>query len=166
MHRFVSQIAGYRVSRTIGAAPAENNCDFSKAQGTGLAIRGQTQKGRREAGLFTLLIRRRSGLRSVYGSVLRDDRATPVEAIVDASLHNMVVGAEVAERSQRGGSQERGVAEVVVLVLDLARPVLGEHVFQTGADRVAIAMVAAERDGGRNAGERHGLVVVGAGIAA
>jgi hypothetical protein len=38
MHRFVSQIADYRLSRTIGAAPAENNCDFSKAQGTDLAI--------------------------------------------------------------------------------------------------------------------------------
>jgi hypothetical protein len=38
MHRFASQIADYRLSRTIGAAPAENNCDFSKAQGTGLAI--------------------------------------------------------------------------------------------------------------------------------
>jgi hypothetical protein len=33
MHRFVPQIANYRLSRTIGAAPVENNCDFGKAQG-------------------------------------------------------------------------------------------------------------------------------------
>jgi hypothetical protein len=29
----VPQIADYRLSRTIGAAPVENNCDFSRAQG-------------------------------------------------------------------------------------------------------------------------------------
>jgi hypothetical protein len=38
MHRFVPQIAGYRLNRTIGAAPVENNCDFNKARGTGLTI--------------------------------------------------------------------------------------------------------------------------------
>src|ERR1700722_11855886 len=129
-------------------------------------LRGLTQKGRREAGLFTLLIRRRSVLRSVYGSVLRDDRATPVEAIVDASLHNMVVGAEAAERSESDRSGERAGTEIIVLIFDLGRPVLGEHVFEAGADGVTILMTAAEREGGRNASDRHGLVVVGVRITA
>src|ERR1700722_15104155 len=129
-------------------------------------LRGLTQKGRREAGLFTLLIRRRSVLRSVQGSVPRDDRATPVEAIVQTGLHDVIVGAEVAEWSESGRSDKRTGTEIIELIFDLGRPVLGEHVFQTCADGVAVAMVAAERDRSRGAGERHGFVVVGVGIAA
>jgi hypothetical protein len=33
MHRSVSQDCCYRLSRTIGAAPAENNCDFQENEG-------------------------------------------------------------------------------------------------------------------------------------
>src|ERR1700704_2064845 len=39
MHRSVSQNCWYRLSRTIGAAPAENNCDFqeNEAEAGGIA---------------------------------------------------------------------------------------------------------------------------------
>ncbi len=64
-----------------------------------------------------------------------------VEAVVDAGLDGVLVVAEVAERRQRARGHEVGVAEIVVLVLDLGRPVRGEHVFEAGADGVAVAMV-------------------------
>src|ERR1700694_5600424 len=78
----------------------------------------------------------------------------------------MVVVAEAAERDQRGWGDEPAAAEVIVLILNLRRPVLGEHVFQTGADGVAVAMAAIERERDRGASERQGFVVIGIGIAA
>src|ERR1700744_5118021 len=78
----------------------------------------------------------------------------------------MVVGAEAAERNQRGRSREAGVAEIVVLIFQLARPVRGEHVFETGTDGVTVAVVAAEAESDRRAVGRDRLVVVGEGIAA
>src|SRR5262245_35771344 len=98
--------------------------------------------------------------------VLRDHRAraTEVEAVVDTDLHGVLVIAEAAERRQRRRRHEPAVAEVVVLVLDLARPVLGEHVFETGADGVAVAMAAVEREELRDAAEDECLVVVGKGV--
>ena len=45
-------------------------------------------------------------------SVGRDDRAAPVEAVVDARLHHMVVGGEAAERHERGGRREGRLASV------------------------------------------------------
>ena len=78
----------------------------------------------------------------------------------------MLVVADAAERNEGRRADEAGVAEVVVLVFDLGRPVLREHVFEAGADGVAIVMAAVERVGLRHAAERHRLVVVGVGIAA
>src|SRR5262245_55274766 len=94
--------------------------------------------------------------------VLRDHRAgaTEVEAVVDTDLHGVLVIAEAAERRQRRRRHEARVAEVVVLVLDLARPVLDEHVFETGTDGVAVAMAAVEREELRDAAEDERLVVV------
>src|SRR5579872_1087389 len=99
--------------------------------------------------------------------VLRDHRTSPVEAVVDAGLHDMVVGAEAAERSQRSWRREAGIAEVVVLVLDLARPVLGEHVFETSADGPTVAVIARQTERQRRACAVHQrIIVVGEGITA
>src|SRR4051794_29817066 len=57
------------------------------------------------------------------------------------------------------------VAEIVVLVLGLGRPVRREHVFEAGADGVAVAVVAADDEAGRHAADGHLLVVVGIGVA-
>src|SRR5579871_1155442 len=100
-------------------------------------------------------------------SILRDHRASPVETIVDARLHDMVVGAEAAEWNQRGRRGEARIAEVVVLIFELARPVLGEHVFEAGADGPTVVAVAGEAERDRRARTRHHrLVVVGEGITA
>src|SRR5207344_1936533 len=85
--------------------------------------------------------------------VLRNHRTAEVEAVVDTGLERVLVGAEAAERRQRRRGHELAVAEVVVLVLDLARPVLGEHVFETGADRPAVTMAAVEGEHLRHAAE-------------
>jgi hypothetical protein len=101
------------------------------------------QKGPREAGLSDSSDQRQISI--------RDHRAAPVEPIVQANLHDMVVGAEVAKRSKRGCEREAAVAEVVILVLDLARPVRCEQVFETGADRVTVGVTAAKGEGDGNA---------------
>src|SRR5947209_6747897 len=70
----------------------------------------------------------------------------------------MLVVVERAEGRQRDRGHEPAVAEVVVLVFDLGRPVRGEHVFQTAADGPTIAVAAVEGEHRRRAGE--GQVVV------
>src|SRR5260370_2880917 len=101
-----------------------------------------------------------------FGSVLRNHRATPVEAIVDAGLYGMLVVTGAAESREDGRRHEVGLAEVIVLILNLGRPVLREHVFQAGAEGVAIVMAAVERERLRYAAERQRLIIVGVGIAA
>src|ERR1700722_5915329 len=103
-----------------------------------------------------------SRFRSIARSIAPDERGTDVEAIVEADLDGLIVGAEAAERSKRDRSGEAARAEVVVHVLDLGRPILGEHVFETGTDGVAVAVVAveAERDWNASAGP-HRFAVVG-----
>src|ERR1019366_4388113 len=49
---------------------------------------------------------------------------------------------------------------------DPGRPVLGEHVFQAGADGIAVAMAVIEREADRETAKRQGLAVVGVGVAA
>src|SRR5262245_3591010 len=100
--------------------------------------------------------------------VLRNHRAgsTEVEAVVDTGLDGVLVVADAAEAHQLRRRDEAGIAEVVVLVLDLARPVRSEHVFETSPDRPTILMVAVEGEGLRNASEEQVLVVVGEGITA
>src|SRR5260370_31439901 len=78
----------------------------------------------------------------------------------------MVVVVKRAERSQHSGGDEAAIAEVVVLIFGLGRPVLGEHVFDARADGVAVAMTVVEREGDRNAAKGYCLVVVGIGVAA
>src|SRR5712691_13528893 len=77
------------------------------------------------------------------GSIPRDHRATPVEAIVDAGLNRMLVVAEAGSNEDgRAASHEGGAAEVVILVFNLRGPARREHVFEAGADGVAVTMVA------------------------
>src|SRR5579872_2824560 len=80
----------------------------------------------------------------------------------------MVVGAEAAERNECGRSGEAGIAEIIILIFQLARPVLGEHVFDTGADGPAIGVVAGECERHPHAGDGvdDRLVVVGKAVAA
>src|SRR6266436_686559 len=70
----------------------------------------------------------KAGLLQVMSSrsVARDDRAAEVEAIIDADLQRVLVIVEAAERHQHGGGHEAGVAEIIVLILALGRPVLGD----------------------------------------
>src|ERR1700730_3746284 len=100
------------------------------------------------------------------GSVPGNHRATPVEAIVQADLEGMLVVAGAAESRERERRQEVGLAEVVVLIFGLGRPVLGEHVFEAGTDGKAIVMAAVERESLRHAEQRQRLAVVGVRIAA
>ena len=103
------------------------------------------QKGRREAGLSRVSIQSRS--------IPGDYRATPVEAIVDAGLHSMLVVAVAAESRERGRRHEGGLAEVVVLIFDLGGPTRREHVFEAGTDGVAIMVAAVERERLRHAAD-------------
>ena len=61
----------------------------------------------------------------------------------------MLVIAEADGGNNTSGAGEESVpsAEVIVLVFDLARPVLGEHVFETTADGVAVATTAVVGEG-------------------
>src|SRR6266436_1516788 len=87
------------------------------------------KKGRHKAGLFRESVQVRSG------SIPRDHRATPVEAIVDASLNRMLVVAEAgSNEDRRAAGHEGGAAEVVILVFNLGGPAGREHVFEAGAD--------------------------------
>src|SRR6201987_5225047 len=101
-------------------------------------------------------------------SVVRSDRVAPVEAVVHAGRDGVVIGAEAAGRTQARGRGEGRVAEIVILVLGLGRPVRGEHVFDAEAGGPAIAVVAIGREGDRRASNRrrHALAVVGIGVAA
>src|SRR6266446_7463084 len=86
------------------------------------------------------------------GSVPRDHRATPVEAIVDASLNRMLVVAEAGSNEHgRAAGQEGGAAEVVILVFNLGGPARREHVFEASADGVAVTMVAVGCESRRHA---------------
>src|ERR1700688_4971879 len=118
----------------------------------------KNKKGRREPAFPSVPIRLGSDF---LGSVLRNHRATPVEAIVQADLEGMLVVAGAAESWERERRQEVGLAEVVVLIFGLGRPVLGEHVFEAGTDGKAIVMAAVERERLRHAEQRQRLAVVG-----
>src|SRR5205085_7128303 len=54
---------------------------------------------------------------------------------------------------------------VVVLVLGLRRPVRREHVFEAGADSVAVLVVAGDSEWRRHTGDRHVEVLVGERVA-
>src|SRR4051812_32470288 len=69
-------------------------------------------------------------------------RTAPAEAVVHADLDAVLVVAEAGADRVDGGGRERRVAEVVILVLGLGRPVRGEQVFQPRADGVTVLAVA------------------------
>src|SRR3974390_3152407 len=100
-------------------------------------------------------------------SVLGGDRAPPAERIVHTALDGVIVVAETRADNRRGTAGEGGVAEVVVLIFGLGRPVRGEHVFETRADGPAVLLVAGCRKADRGACRRDGDIrVVAPGITA
>src|SRR6267142_4390770 len=112
------------------------------------------KKGRHKAGLF------RESVQVGSGSIPRHHRATPVEAIVDASLNRMLVVAEAgSNEDKRAAGHEGGAAEVVILVFNLGGPAGREHVFEACADGVAVTMVAVGGESRRHAVGGHADVV-------
>src|SRR2546429_6601 len=69
-------------------------------------------------------------------------------------------------RNQRCRCEEAAVAEIVVLIFGLRRPVRREHVFDAAANGPAILVVAVQREGDGNAGKGQRLAIVGIGVAA
>ena len=67
----------------------------------------------------------------------------------------MLVVAGAAESREDGRRHKVGLAEVVELIFGLGRPVLGEHVFQTGADGEAIVMAVVDHERLRHPVDRH-----------
>src|SRR5689334_24360338 len=61
-------------------------------------------------------------------------RAAPAEAVVHADLDGVLVVAEAGADHVGRTGLNRGVAEIVVLVLGLVRPVWGKQIFEAGAD--------------------------------
>src|SRR2546430_4799472 len=100
-------------------------------------------------------------------SVPRGDRATPAEAVVDAGLDGMLVVPETGADDLGGSTGEGGAAKIVILVLGLGGPVRREHVFQTGANSVAVLMTSIGAKGHRCAADADAdIVVVAPGVAA
>src|SRR4051794_21762836 len=103
---------------------------------------------------------------AVSRSIPCGDGSAPVEAIVHTRFHRVIVVGGAAERHQRSRGDEAGAAEIVVLVLDLCRPVLGEQVLEAGADRLAIAMAAVQRECRGRTAKGQGIALIGVGVAA
>src|SRR5207302_10178677 len=96
--------------------------------------RHANKKGRRDAGLLV-------SIRSAV-SISGGSRSTPTKPVVYADLGGVLVVAE-APASDIGGSRgEGGVAEIVILVLGLGRPVRGKHVLEAPADGLAVLVAA------------------------
>src|SRR3569623_1891510 len=72
---------------------------------------------------------------------MRADRSAPVEAIVQTDFDSLLFVADTGIKPAVKG--EVATSEVVVLIFDQARPVLGEHIFQTAADGVPVASAVA-----------------------
>src|ERR1700722_14331657 len=116
------------------------------------------QKGRREPA-FSLSKQTRS--------VARGDRAAPAEAIVHADLDGMLVIAEPGADDVGGTTGEGSAAEIVILVFDLGGPAWREHVFQTGADGIAVPVASIGREGhGCTAHTSADIVVIAPGVTA
>src|SRR3979411_3407093 len=100
-------------------------------------------------------------------SVPGGDRATPAEAVVHTDLDGMLVVAEAGPDDVGRPGGKGGVAEVVILVFGLGGPVRREHVFETGADGVAVLARAVGSKGCGYAGDTDAdIVVVAPGVAA
>src|SRR4029079_6480369 len=70
-------------------------------------------------------------------------RRTPVEAVVYAEFEGVFVIGERRDHDRRRPN-EGDIAEVVILIFKLDRPVRDQHVFDAAADRVSIVAVAVE----------------------
>src|SRR5258708_37051679 len=92
---------------------------------------------------------------SIFGS----DRTTPAEAVVHTDLDGVVVVPEALPGDVSRACRELGLAEIVVLVLGLGRPVRREHVFEAGAARIAVLVVAVVGESDRRAGRGHAEIV-------
>src|SRR5215831_11721210 len=100
-------------------------------------------------------------------SVLGGDRPAPAEAIVHADLDGVIVVAKARADDLGRAAGEGGVAEIIVLVFGLRRPVRGEHVFKAGTDGPAILMVGVGGEGDRGTCDGDADVrVVAPGVAA
>src|SRR5215468_1775084 len=120
-------------------------------------------KGRRGRPFLLAL----SGAPPRLQSVARGWRTAPAaEAVVHADLDGMVVlpAARADDIGRTGG--EGGVAEIIVLVLGLGRPVRREHVFEARANGVTVFPVAGRGEGGGRPACADAEVVVAPGVAA
>src|SRR5205807_10651949 len=72
----------------------------------------------------------------------------------------MFVVAEAGADDLGGSAGESGVAEVIVLVLGLGGPVRREHVFETGADGVAVFVPSVGGEGNWRAADVDADVVI------
>src|SRR5882757_10669569 len=98
---------------------------------------------------------RRMSVRSIFGG----DRATPAKPVVHADLDGVFVVPEAPAGDIRRGGDEGGIAEIVILLFGLGRPVGRKHVFEASADRVAVLVIAIGGEGLGRAGNRHADVV-------
>src|SRR6266702_7772704 len=122
-----------------------------------MPTRGGQTKGRREAGLCQIMV-------ALGRSVARGCRTAPAEAVVHTDLDGMLVlPATDADHVGRTGGDGRA-AEVVILVFGLGRPVRREHVFEAGADGVAVLAVAGGGEGLRHAGDVDAEATVAPGV--
>src|SRR5438876_19111 len=76
-------------------------------------------------------------------SISGGSRSTPTEPVVHADLGGVFVVAEAAAGDVGRACRKGGVAEIVILVLGLGRPVRGEHVFKAALHAAEEAGVAA-----------------------
>src|SRR6516165_11696507 len=80
---------------------------------------------------------------SVFGaSVSRLDGSAQTEAIVHAELHGVIVGAVAGAYDRRRAAGKGRIAEIVILVFGLGRPVRREHVFEAATDGPAALVIS------------------------
>src|SRR6186713_542815 len=106
------------------------------------------------------------GCRRWRASVARGCRTAPSETIVHTNLDGMLVlpTPDAHDIDRAGG--DRRAAKVVVLVLGLGRPARREHVFEAGADGVAVLAVAGGCKALRHAGDVDAEAAVTPGVTA
>src|SRR5215217_5424711 len=130
------------------------------------------ENGRREAGLWAP--NKKAGVKPAFvvsirsaASIPGGSSSTPTKPVVHADLGSVLVVAETPAGDIGRPCREGGVAEIVILVLGLGRPVRGEHVFETAANRIAVLVAAIGGEGRWHAGHRHPeIVAVAPGVTA
>src|SRR6187399_2569752 len=92
-------------------------------------------------------------------SISGGSSSAPPKPVVHPDLGGVLVVAETPAGDIGRPRREGGVAEIVILVLSLGRPVRGEHVFETAADRIAVLVAAIGGESRRHAGHRHPEII-------